>query len=574
MEALDHVKIDRHRQVYAKDTFSLDLRHSSGQRLVCQIELISRDDPVFKSDHGDLLIREIGNGGRSWLLFAPIAGGYYSAREGDDAYQLVVMIRGDGDRDEWFELLTLAADDKEQILDWLEILGSDPVPPSVKKGISGPPQVSAPSPRSPTLDVPLGERRPRQQHASTTSPLGIFEDPQTQPRTPARYHTRVTSLPVTSTANSPPAASSPSLEPTPTQDSYLESRPPVPSYPPPFIPPPTSAPPVIPPPTSAPPVVPAPTSPPPAPPAQVKDEERSHPLHEDMRPEPLTLRKTSSPNSTPFRDDGAPPPPVHRTFSQKSPTLAPPTEKSSTRLKRRTSSPLKHEYHPSDVSTDASSSPSDTDDDYENYENYDQNDDDSVTVDSSDDELEAADIPDTVPAISVKPHLERPHPSSLVSESLDSLTPSASASQAGFPKADNKTPEYVLKSLASISYWDNKHGCWKDLWPDTCTIVTTPGLIEAYPYQRMHPSSSGSPQREDRPLIALDLTPLVMLRNSTALDLEIRSPVLSYARLYSKITKIDTSFFRFRAPSLHDCENLYLAVHRARMDNAKYKALE
>ena len=74
LEALDNVKIDRFRQVFAKDTFSLDLRHSNGQRLVCQIELISRDNPLFKSDPGDLLIREIGSGGRSWLLFAPING--------------------------------------------------------------------------------------------------------------------------------------------------------------------------------------------------------------------------------------------------------------------------------------------------------------------------------------------------------------------------------------------------------------------------------------------------------------------------------------------------------------------
>ncbi|KAK7745671.1 hypothetical protein SLS62_009712 [Diatrype stigma] len=574
LEVLDNVKIDRHRQVYAKDTFSLDLRHSSGQRLVCQIELISRDNPLFKSDVGDLLIREIGNGGRSWLLFAPIIGGYYSARKGDDAYQLVVMVRGH--RDEWYELLTLAADDKEQILEWLDILGSDPMPPQVKRGMSRQSRMPAPSPRSSTLEVPLGERQLHQQYVDASPQARTLETLEGQHTTPERYHTRVTSLPATPTSHSPPLVSP---ETTPTQE-YVQSRPPVPAYPPPVIPPPTSAPPAIP----------APTSPPPAPPVQAEDDDRSHPLHESMRPEPLTLRKTSSPNSTPFRQDGAPPPPVHRTFSQKSPNLAPPPKKSSGRLKRRTSSPLKHEYHPSDISTDASSSLSETDDDYdENYDNYDQHDDgydyddESVTSDSSDDELEAADIPDTVPAISVKPRLERTRPESLVSESQVSITPSASASHAGPTQAhaqvpqysDNvKTPEYALKSLANISYWDNKHGCWKDLWPDVCSIVTTPGLIEAYPYQRIQTSSGGSSQGEDRPLIALDLTPLVMLRNSTVLDLEIRSPVLSYARLYSKITKMESSFFRFRAPTFQECENLYLAVHRARMDNAKYKALE
>lgn len=481
--------------------------------------------------------------------------------------------------DEWYELLTLAADDKEQILDWLDILGNDPLPPSVKRGPSVRPHMPAPSSRSTAVDVPLGERKPRHQYMTAPPPLRTLESLEEQQKTPERYHTRdhtrATSLPVTPTNHSPPTVSP---ETTPTQDSYRQSRPPVPAYPPPFIPPPTSAPPVIP----------APTSPPPAPPSQ--DEDRSHPLHESMRPEPLSLRKPSSPNSTPFRPDGAPPPPVHRTFSQNSPNLAPPAEKKSGRLKRRTSSPLKHEYHPSDISTDASSFSSASDEEYDNYDNYDRHDDDdydddSVTTDSSDDELEAADMPDTMPAISVKPRLERARPQSLVSESLASITPSASASHSGLSQPHEtdeyndkvKTPEYALKSLASISYWDNKHGCWKDLWPDVCSIVTTPGLIEAYPYQRIQPSggsSQGDDRTQDRPLLALDLTPLVMLRNSTVLDLEIRSPVLSYARLYSKITKIDSSFFRFRAPSFQECENLYVAVHRARMDNAKYKALE
>ena len=217
-----------------------------------------------------------------------------------------------------------------------------------------------------------------------------------------------------------------------------------------------------------------------------------------------------------------------------------------------------------------------TDDDYDDYDDHERPDgyDDDYSVSSeSSDELEAADIPDTVPAISVK-QPEWSHNQSFVSESVDSLTPSASASQAELSKVDDNTQSYVFKSLASISYWDNKHGCWKDLWPDVCSIVTTPGLIEAYPHQRIPSSSGNSPKSEDRPLIALDLTPLVMLRNSTALDLEIRSPVLSYARLYPKLNKVETSFFRFRASSFQECESLYLGVHRARMDNAKYKALE
>ncbi|KAI1501077.1 hypothetical protein F5X99DRAFT_383791 [Biscogniauxia marginata] len=521
--ALDNVRIDHYRQVYAKDEFSLNLRHSNGQRLDCQVELIFRDNQLFKSDPGDLLIREAGSGGRSWLLFAPITGGHYSARRGDNKHQLVLMIRGYND--EWFELITLTTDNEQQVLDWLNILGSSPVPPEVKKDVPLERQSSLLSPKSSTGDAPLGERR--QRHKSVTSPRStkVAEDADGRPKTPARYHRRNNSSPTTPISSSP-TASTPSPQRTPTQDSYKKSRH---------------------------------TSPDVA----LEDEYEDHslPLREDLRPKPLTLRK-ASPNSTPFRQDGAPPPPIHRTLgSKKSPTLSPPAEKGHPTLKRRTSSPLKHEYHPSDISSESSFSTSESEGDV------------SISDESSDDELEAADMPDTAPAISIKREADIPT-ESIVSESVVSLTPSASASQAGLPIATSKQPDYLFKSLATISYWDNKHGCWKDLWPDVCSIVTTPGLIEAYPLRRAHTSSDDPRQDEERPLIALDLTPLVMLRNSTVLDLEIRSPVLSYARLYSKVTKVESSFFRFRAPSFQECETLYMAAHRARMDNSKYKALE
>ncbi|KAH9909573.1 hypothetical protein F4778DRAFT_4758 [Xylariomycetidae sp. FL2044] len=512
--ALDNVRIDRFRQVYAKDSFSLDLQHSNGQRLECQVEVISRDNQLFKSDPGDLLIRETGSEGRSWLLFPPILGGRFSARRGDDKHQLVVMIRGN--KDEWFELITLTTDDEEQVLDWLNILGIVPEPPAVKKAELTRAQPLTASPRPAAGEIPLGERR--RGSARTTS-----GSPEPSTISPSRYHQRTASLPVTPASTSPRAISSPSPERTPTQDSYGNARRPLPERP------------------------------------GSSDDENSRPLREDMRPDPLDLQKSRSTDSG-QREDGAPPPPVHRTFSSKrSPTLAPPAEKASVGVRRRTSSPLKHEYHPSDVSSESSMTTSDT----ESYDSY--------SDESSDDELEAADMPDTAPAISIRKDVDRPIESE-ISESLVSLTPSASASQTGLPKFGAKQPEYIFQSSASISYWDNKHGCWKDLWPEPCSIITTPGLIEAYPL-RHRPTSSGA-QDEDPPLIALDLTPLVMLRNSTALDLEIRSPALSYARMYPKVMKVDSSLFRFRAPSYQECETLYMAVHRARMDNAKYKALE
>ncbi|KAI1464511.1 uncharacterized protein F4812DRAFT_462569 [Daldinia caldariorum] len=510
LEALDNVKIDRFRQVYAKDTFTLDLRHSNGQRLGCQVELIIRDNQTFKSDPGDLLIRETGSAGRSWLLFAPIIGGRFSARRGDDKRELVVMIRGS--REDWFELLLLTADSQEQVLEWLDMLGSTPIPPPIEGPAPSIAQSLYPSPNLTAGETPMGERKLRQTSRASSTSTRSKHNSEGEPTTPERMG-KATSSPY-DTPNSTPKSddSTSSPEKTPTQDSFSRSK--------------------------------------------YEDEIYSS---EFDSPNTLTSKKSSS-NSSPHREDGAPPPPVHRTFSsKKAPVLSPPVDQNTSRLKRRTSSPLKHEYHPSDISSEGSSSPASVSEDG------------TISEESSDDELEAVDMPDTAPAISIKKHDNIPS-ESIVSESSVRPASPTLLSQNGLPKSEIRQPEYVIKSVASISYWDNKHGRWQDLWPDLCSIVTTPGLIEAYPYQRAHPSSHNSPQ--ERPLIALDLTPLVMLRNSTVVDLEIRSPVLSYSRLYAKILKVDSSFFRFRVQSVSECESLYMAVHRARMDNAKYKALE
>jgi len=61
-----------------------------------------------------------------------------------------------------------------------------------------------------------------------------------------------------------------------------------------------------------------------------------------------------------------------------------------------------------------------------------------------------------------------------------------------------------------------------------------------------------------------------MIRKSTSIDLEIRSPV----RSYSRYNHLDKNLFRFRATSPNELAALYNAVHSARLNNAKFKALE
>lgn len=541
LNLIDGVLIDPGRQVNAKDFFSLDLSHSSGQRLECQVELIYRDRSKDPMDRGDVLIRDTGHS-RFCLMFPPIPKTAVSARRGDQPGVLVVMIRGRHNSKEWYELLTLSSDLDEQVLDWLDILGTSPVPPTTSYS---PVNDIAPEP-SPRVDVdvPLGERtgpvrlqKSRPEHLVPSRAVSAAEEP-AKPSTPSRYHVRHASTPSTPTTPPSPHASpqhSPSPERTPTQKSYERTSKPHPL-----------------------PILPS------------KPETTS--LREDMRPDPRKLTK-SPPNSKQFRDDGAPPPPVHRTLSSgKAAPLNPPVELApAARIRRRGSSPLKHEYRPSDVSSDSSETDSDS----------------ASDVESSGDELDEADVPDTQPAISIKQTSEVSAAVESIVSDDNSIAPSQSASQVGLygrlGPGGAKDPEYVIKTIASISYWSNKKGQWGDAWHEACSIVITPGLIEAYPLS-MHAAaspgalnSSGSSEfggdadlSRTQPLIALELTPIVMIRQSTVIDLEIRSPV----RPYCKLAKIDGRIFRFRAPSAAEGSAMYMAVHRARLNNAKYKALE
>lgn len=534
MKVMEGVLIDPSRQVNAKDFFTFDMYHSSGQRLECQVELIFRDKPKDPLDKGDVLIRDVGHT-RYSLMFPPIPKAAISARQGETPTTLVIMIRGRHNGKEWFEVFTLSTDLEEQILDWIDILGTTPLPPAVTRGpVEG---------RALTLakaeEVPLGERdgpSKRSSFQAHSRTVSAAED--TSPKqTPSRYHTRRVSSP---TAPKTPPTTSPSersLSPdrTPTQRDQRES---IPSRPL----------------------------------SELHDRPESTPLREDMRPDPKKLTK-SPPNSKSFREDGAPPPPVHRTFSSGKPSsLQPPVELApAPRIRRRGSSPLKHEYTPSDVSSDSSETDSDS----------------ASDIESSSDELDEADVPDTQPAISIKEtsEISASAVESVVSD--NSVTPSHSASQVGLygrlGPGGAKDPEHTIKSVASISHWSNKLGQWKEAWHEPCSIIVTPGLVEAYPLSAMTSAgqgalnSSGSSEfggdadiSRMQPLIALELTPIVMIRQSTVVDLEIRSPV----RPYCKLSTIDGKIFRFRATSATDGSALYTAVHQARLNNAKYKALE
>ncbi|PNY29837.1 Uncharacterized protein TCAP_00249 [Tolypocladium capitatum] len=497
-EAAESVGIDPSRQVNAKDAFSLGLAHSNGQRLECQVELVHRDNQNYPDDQGDLLIRETGQGRRSYLLFSPLSMSMVSARRGEGDFEMVVMVRGMHDGKAWHELLTLVADDEDQILDWLDILPPSPVPPRE----TGPGVVGRPGHgRTPTKgvpDTPAAVRTPLAE--SPRSPIAkdlSAASPEPKRPLPSRHQPQHASMPMLPLAASP--------ERTLTR--------------------------------------------------QDRNRDASRPLSESMRPDPSSLRN-ESPNNTPYREDGAPPPPVHRTLGispspqagdKSIPALQPPAEsQGGERLKRRGSSPLKHEYLPSDVSSGSEAYSTEVSD-----------------VESSDDEIESIDIPETELGVSIKKEAP-PVIEPFVSESECSLTPSNSASQAGMRGHKTVTDENAERFMASISRWSDK-GIWKDVSGPPCSVVVTAGLIEAFALE------CGDGTNNDKPVVALDLTPLVLIRQSTALDLEIRSSVQPHSRLYQTHSGGN---FRFRCGNAPECFGLYMSVHHARLNNQKFIQLE
>lgn len=490
---IDNVMIDPSRQVNAKDAFSLDLLHPSGQRIECSIDLIYRDNLRVPADKGDIILRETGSAGRSWLLFPPIPKPQISARRGEGDGVLTIMVRGTHNKQEWHQLIDLSADDDEQIADWLSILGSNPMPPEFPSDFAKRLRHAVQAPKPSDMRVP--------DHQSPSTPKS---------KTPSRYHQRSTSTPTTPPSSRSPAnGRSPSPNRTPTQESFS----------------------------------------------------RSSRRGESPGEETPTKSGRAPPNTMPYREDGAPPPPIHRTLApktKKGPSLAPVELGVPSRMKRRTSSPLKHEYHPSDISSESSDASDSSD---------------SLTESSDDDDdlddFDERNVPMTPQSVSIKEHGPTPRDSVL---SDISLTPSNSASQTDAAKA---AAEYSVKSVASVSYWSNKSNGWKDVSLEACSIVVTPGLMEVFPLTAAHSNAHGSSEKANdeteaktpRPLIALELTPQARIRMSTVIDVEVRfSPI----RSHTLRRDVESSTFRFRAPSKIECRHLFDVVYHSCENNSQF----
>ncbi|OBT62688.1 hypothetical protein VE03_07493 [Pseudogymnoascus sp. 23342-1-I1] len=500
---LKGVEIDQTRNVKAKEYFDLDLRHSNGQRMACEVELIVRD-----SDHdtGDILICEVNARRSHYLLFQPLVTDQISVRRGDMEDDLIVMARGQNDTDDWQECFILKAEDPEVVEEFMVMFSDKPVPPAISRFDPEPLEYTSPDKAMmsgalvclDSPDVPIGEHAGFRDHTPQASPKAVDPfvsadgyklskeraeyrlsktptqrdraiEPVSSPTTPTRYRPRPKQLsPATPTKDYPNQTSSEKSGRSPTRPgSVLKS-------------------------TSIAPVLTSNTEPPP-PPAHKQNPSRD------------VATELQSSHSTSYE------------------------------LKhRRSSSPLKHEYQPSEYTTSTSTS-------------YltDSEDDDS-TLESSGDGLTGTE---------------------------DIASQLQQVDNAVLPDIRLEPPQasYSLKFKSHISCWRVPPGRWDNIHLDLCSIVITPGLIEAYALDVSHPFSTDSlnnAQPRGRPLIALVLTPIVMIRQSNALDVEIHSQPLETSTLKS------THIVRFRTRNKDECIALYAATHKARQDNEKYNRLQ
>lgn len=254
------------------------------------------------------------------------------------------------------------------------------------------------------------------------------------------------------------------------------------------------------------------------------------------------------------KEDGPPPPPPHKTpMSKQSPPdklTIPQLTPSALSLKRRSSSPLKHEYQPS-TSSERSLSEEELSDDY----------DDDFLASSESETEEQFEEP-------VKPGNRQYQPPE-ADVKADTLTPSQSASQGPFRDVPESQTVY-LTTIAGVSRWHN--GEYVNLHPKECLIEVTPGRIAAFEAvpELTYPNIAKKPNTD--PIVSLHLTPGILVQVTNVCDIMVRSKPCNDSQFVLKHGGGVHIRFHTRHPSVR--EGLQDAVGRAMATNPTFLALE
>ena len=161
------------------------------------------------------------------------------------------------------------------------------------------------------------------------------------------------------------------------------------------------------------------------------------------------------------------------------------------------------------------------------------------------------------------------------------LDPSDSASNGPYRRAPppSSFPAHKKKrTIAMVCSWSDR-GIWQPIQDDECSIVISPGLVQAFPMSAAHsqPMTGADWETSDdehstdlaerQPLVEFELTPVVPLRKGTALDITIRSPPTPNSTVRT------TNNVMFRSRTVQECEKLYQLINWARCNNPTYAQL-
>ncbi|TQS38770.1 hypothetical protein Golomagni_00716 [Golovinomyces magnicellulatus] len=576
LDRAGHIEINRLYQVIAKDCFSLEILHSTGQRINCNVEFILRKMPN-NAHEGDLLILK-DDSRDPFLLFEPISQKFLSARLGDTKEQVVVMVSGliPGKND--VESLILEAISSDIAADWVRMLGEQPIPPPVNRTrlninsalepmnlISNHDTLKVISLLSETKSdqVPIGERAGEELHGltrtqetdGTVSDLHECRDPIEKLK--GLIDMNIKEYEGFSEEEVLDKASNHSLDIQ--QSTYSETASPIrntldqdfrrllipweaderqnmnSNIPLKMNTPDTKQ------------------------PKSSSQEEKYR-----AKPRSYVAKKNREfsiqPVDTYFREDGAPPPPAHRTpvsgFLRNSPV----PENISRDKTRRFSSPLKHEYQPS-ISSDSLNEAS-----VDGDSSTDSSSEDNSFCDSEErgDEEQLDENSGYLPALQT--------PSNLKIKDRD-IIPIPKFPVPLEIKNPCKTPPESF--VAAIFQWNGSAGTWVALHSDTCSIVVTDNLIECF-----EKISSATPKntknvKNGKSMVRQIISSDVQIRQSTAIDIEIKSAI-SIAKEFqaSKPTPQASDTLRYRLCTSSMCDAFYAAVHRSRLFNKTYIQIE
>lgn len=539
------LEINHHYQVIAKDCFSFEMLHSTGQRINCSVELVLRTLPN-SAEEGDLLIFK-DDSRDPFLLFEPISKSLLSARLGDTEEQVIVMVNDNVLGSNYAQFLILDAATKRIAADWISMLGDQPIPPPIIRAKLKINPVLEPAFSSEEMNgtsavkllnekdsdqVPIGERASEELLSLTLSKKTNPQEKYLQEtRDPSETLKKLIDIKEFDSndegdilsVTAPNSWSSRGGQSS--NSSNLSTK------------------------------------------INLQIEEITKSINETIISKSCSdiekkfIDSSDERITQGFRDDGAPEPPVHR--SPVSCTVGSSTALDVVAFRGKTqliSSPLKYEYQPSVSSDSFSEESSDTDSCIS-----------SLAEDLSDNELEDKES-------EKQPELQSKYSTHLnITTNLSENIIRDSLPTPQFPAPLDLKESFECPSeqfFAVLSQWNGLVGKWITLNNETLVQVMD-GLIECFHGHTSVGIKTAKGAEDKRSFLKQTLTSEVQVRQSTAIDIEIKSAISFTNDCPVSVSPFEAgNTLRYRLSTPSSCDAFYAAVHRSRIRSNVYLEIE